>query len=997
MNTIYEPSSICMIRTPLLSVEFFNLFLNTEQIKYSDLQLNAQMKESILTTTFNLYRTLQKINFDGDNKKVRDAKESLLKYLIRMSTRPTPFGLLSGINIGHFVNEPTRLKVGNSIQKYVKVDGEWLYKLISYIESNDEYYQNLKVIWNNKAHIVNDRIYLNEQSAIYLNNNKDTSFSIKNSELLMFIKTTVMHNNITFSNLAEKINQEFEIHDISKVKAYIHNLVSKEIIYSTIRPPLTNNDNLNYILNKLSLHNDDYVEKIREIQKLISAYEKTAIGFGEKLYKDIVQHMKALFKCKNYLQIDTKIDMINNQLHQDIATNISEAAYLLWLLSRNNIGFTDLKVLHNRFIEKYGFEQLVNVKDLLSDITGFGTTIFQEDETEGNNIVMLKQKFLHALKNSDEIVINEKDVESLINDNEINHYHAPMSADVYAEIYLGRFYNQYNELIVISPITVSLNAGATFGRFHHLIDTETLEKLEHEKAHYYQKMMRDDNVEMISLNNIPKYPRNHNVLTNHDSYEYSLNLGSSNSDSKYEVNLDDIYVGSTFNKLYLYSCQLNKRLLFESNNMFNFLKESNLYRLLREISMESVKSIEPMNDVSIDSFSYSPRIRYKNVILKPAYWKINEMVLPLPKNEEWDQQFLKYKQQFNIPTMVNLVYGDNKLLLNLSLDNHRYLLMKEYKKHKRVRLVETFLPQSKNDYVYEIVTPVFKKTAYCGPEIEIPKYKNTDIEYDKEWFALHIYIDKSSQNTFIVDKLYPFVKRLKEDKYIDKYFLMRYIKQGDFLKLRFYRNDENYNEIYSILKDWLSFVRQTTEVSDYEFVSYEPEFFRYGGKNTINEIESFFEYDTNLAVNIIEKDFKFERPFIVAVSIMYLFEKLAVTFDERMEIVNNYVPTSYKSKEIRPFKNELVMISNPSNNFENMDKHYSNIYQVLKNGDQILNNLNEGLKQSLTTKKSRIIGSLIHMRCNRIFGIDKDQETFVLSIVKEIVKTQKHWCGDKND
>lgn len=73
-----------------------------------------------------------------------------------------------------------------------------------------------------------------------------------------------MHNNITFSNLAEKINQEFEIHDISKVKAYIHNLVSKEIIYSTIRPPLTNNDNLNYILNKLSLHNDDYVEKLEK-------------------------------------------------------------------------------------------------------------------------------------------------------------------------------------------------------------------------------------------------------------------------------------------------------------------------------------------------------------------------------------------------------------------------------------------------------------------------------------------------------------------------------------------------------------------------------------------------------------------------------------------------------------------------------------------------------------------------------------------------------------
>ncbi len=50
-------------------------------------------------------------------------------------------------------------------------------------------------------------------------------------------------------------------------------------------------------------------------------------------------------------------------------------------------------------------------------------------------------------------------------------------------------------------------------------------------------------------------------------------------------------------------------------------------------------------------------------------------------------------------------------------------MMKEYKKHKRVRLVESFLPQSKNDHVYEIVTPIYKKSSYRGPEIEIPKYK----------------------------------------------------------------------------------------------------------------------------------------------------------------------------------------------------------------------------------------------------------------------------------
>lgn len=45
------------------------------------------------------------------------------------------------------------------------------------------------------------------------------------------------------------------------------------------------------------------------------------------------------------------------------------------------------------------------------------------------------------MRNNDEIVINEKDVELLINDNEINYYYVLMSVDVYVEFYLGCFYN----------------------------------------------------------------------------------------------------------------------------------------------------------------------------------------------------------------------------------------------------------------------------------------------------------------------------------------------------------------------------------------------------------------------------------------------------------------------------------------------------------------------------------------------------------------------------
>ena len=34
------------------------------------------------------------------------------------------------------------------------------------------------------------------------------------------------------------------------------------------------------------------------------------------------------------------------------------------------------------------------------------------------------------------------------------------------------------------------------------------------------------------------------------------------------------------------------------------------------------------------------------------------------------------------------------------------------------------------------------------------------------------------------------------------------------------------------------------------------------------------------------------------------------------------------------------------------------------------------------------------MRCNRIFGVNRDKEKFVLSIFNEIEKTKKYWCGE---
>ena len=91
MKSIFNTSSYYIIRAPLLPVSIYNTYLKNDEIDYSSFFQNKIIEETILTTTYHLYQSLTNISFDSETKKVRNAKESFLKYLIRMSTRGTPY------------------------------------------------------------------------------------------------------------------------------------------------------------------------------------------------------------------------------------------------------------------------------------------------------------------------------------------------------------------------------------------------------------------------------------------------------------------------------------------------------------------------------------------------------------------------------------------------------------------------------------------------------------------------------------------------------------------------------------------------------------------------------------------------------------------------------------------------------------------------------------------------------------------------------------------
>lgn len=178
------------LRTPLFSLKtFFDLFYsnkaNFEILK--EFIENDIIQESIFLASPNLYDELKNLNLSNSplSKKETKLLNSFFKYIIRLSTRCTPFGLFAGVSIGSF-NQKTNIKI-DEIQNH-KRSSHLDSTVISQIINSLIKQENL----NNKAHFIpNSTLYKigNQYRYIeYTIQNNKREYSIEGIELNEYLE-----------------------------------------------------------------------------------------------------------------------------------------------------------------------------------------------------------------------------------------------------------------------------------------------------------------------------------------------------------------------------------------------------------------------------------------------------------------------------------------------------------------------------------------------------------------------------------------------------------------------------------------------------------------------------------------------------------------------------------------------------------------------------------------------------------------------------------------
>lgn len=1036
-KNLYSNINTFMIRTPVLSFDnyshhFEDNFDNTI-IEGNILNLceNTLFRECILISSKNLYDTLNNF-YNGKNIKKKDYFfQSIYKYLIRMSTRPTPFGLFSSINFGEYTNGETEIVLDESkYKKFVRPDLEWMMGIIKKLEKNS--YEKLNFRLNDSIFTKGNRAFLLHSTQKEENANVgEVSIRVTNPLKDIF---NFASKSISYRDLKKYMMEKYGEDKDDKIEGFIFGLIENEYLISNLRPPLTIKDQYLYLIKEVEkLDNEiELLNRLIEVKELIDNYMKTDLGNGEEKYIELYNKMISIEKTKNVLQVDMKSSMSKNKLNLNIINDINDLMNIFLLISKSFIKSDSyFSIYKQEYIEKYGQDREIHLLEMLDNDIGIGapmnydrpknTKMHTTNVSNSINDVVKKyfnDKYLRAIKNKTSIKIIDKEINSLELE-KYSYYDIPDSLEMNIIVKAKSKENisKNNFKYYLGPNLGSSHAGKSFGRFSYMMNGE--EKLFEILNEKNISLKNSDDYVSCELVYLPNDVRNANVTRNIHSSEYEIALFTNNSkeDSK-RLDLSDILIGIDDNRFYVKSKSLGKKLLITINNMLNIQAAPNAIRFLYETSTDEINMWYnfPWSNM-FTNYSYIPKIEYKNFIISPEKWILDNKILNINKKTEFEnfkEKFNEYCLEYNVPNKVYITFADNRILINLNDDKCLRILKHELNNSLSNVILSGYedygcnlvTDSNKYEYISELVIPLIKNNLEINNKAENTKKMNNISSSDKqrlkvpfdEWLYLKLYGTSSNADDLIAFYISEYCNEKISNKDINRYFFMRYADPDQHIRLRFNAKQEKLLELYPDIKSWLCSLIEGGIISRYSIESYDREIERYGGIELMNLVETLFCFDSIIVESILRQirngELGFNKETVGMISLIHYMEDFGLDHDTQVDFLRAQVNHLDYRDEFKKNRNEFIKVCNTSDNWRGLKESEDGrrLIEILNQRSNIVQQYAQKIGEGLeVSTKLSILDSIIHLHCNRVFGIDREVEKKVRALTSHALYTLKYF------
>ena len=685
----YLNFSSFVLRSPLFPFDFIEKLVSGETISDEQIREVCQkpvVDEAIFLASPDLHTQLHEW-LDGnltDQKKISRLHYSLMRYILRMCTRPTPFGLFAGFNVGDWGKE-TRIELPpqEKYSRHTRLDMNYLCALAQDLAKHPDVKEKIKYFPNSSAYLVGNQLRYVEYR--YVNAKRTHHIvAVDYTEYLEKV-LNLAANGAYLKDLAELLVDEEITFD--EAKEFIDELIQSQLLINELEPAITGPEFLDQILAVLEkLEGIDHLkEVIIHIQKLLQEIDDSKIGDTTSYYERIAKDLEPLgtgYELKFLFQTDMVKPRHECTLDWTLAADVLAGLEVLNKLSTRP-GATTLSQFRDAYNERYetrelpllqtldteagvGYRQTRDAGDiapLVDDLAIPGTGDGSQDLKWNRVQSFLFQKYRDAVDNKKyEVELTDKELEPF----ESHWDDLPDTLSSMVQIIADKSEENPKPRILMSGSGGS-SAGNLLGRFCHAdkpTDTFVREITQKEGE-------MNPNVIMAEIIHLPE-SRVGNVLIRPVLRDYEIPyLAKAAVPEEYQLKPQDLLVSVKGNRVVLRSKRLNKEVIPRLTNAHNYSYNAlPFYHFLADMQTQNLRSGVGFSWGALSNeYPFLPRVTYKNVIFSPATWNVrNDDIADLLKIKDGHQLLLavrQWREKNNMPAYVLLTDSDNKLFINL--------------------------------------------------------------------------------------------------------------------------------------------------------------------------------------------------------------------------------------------------------------------------------------------------------------------------------------------
>ncbi|MDG4795151.1 lantibiotic dehydratase [Micromonospora sp. WMMD1082] len=612
----------------------------------------------------------------ADNRRVVLA---VMRYLLRATTRPTPYGLFAG-TAPAVAARTGSARVGVGHRLAARIPAAWLSAVLDRIEADPRVRPLLLVRVNNLL-VERGTQFVLEHRASQAPRGAPLHVRVR-ATMVVRAALALAAEPIRWGDLTDKLAAEHRAPP-GAADRLIGQLVSQRLLVSSLRPPSTATDPLTHLINQLERLDADgtavgeVLTPLRQVREKKIRHDGTPDGAVAAVHRrDLDTTAAGVVAGAPPVGVDLRVDC-ELVLPRTVTAEACRAATALARLARpTTVEWTQW---HARFLDRYGLHALVPVRDAVDADVGIGypagftgaapaapAAVTDRDRA----LLALAQRA--ALHREREINLTDGLLGALAG-------RAPVDVSPSAELTV-RVHARTVEAVADGDFMLSVvrAGGPAFGTAGRVLDMFDESEFQRLAARVAAVQARAGDVLLAQLSAPTRYTVSLDVARARRLLPYVIPVGEYHETAPDVIGVDDIAVTADAHRLYLVSISRQRALLPMLVNAVERNRHAlPIVRFLAEAPTALATACAPFDwGPAARDLPFLPAVRHGRTLLSRARWllPVTDLPPPIVGGKEWDDALARWLQATGCPPEVSLGFGDQTLGLDLGEPAHRTLL-----------------------------------------------------------------------------------------------------------------------------------------------------------------------------------------------------------------------------------------------------------------------------------------------------------------------------------